>query len=152
MAVLNRALPRAHSRGKAQPTTATLRAGPILLIAAVIIVIIGLLQIIQTSQATTRTFEIQKLEQQKLELGAEVRDLEAQVAGLSSLPRIQAESQRLGLVRPQSVEAVEVNVLAPDESVDRLPSRFAPAGQPQPQEAKNDAPWWRDLIGSLPFN
>lgn len=150
MAILNRALPRSHSRDKAEPIV-TIRPGSILLIAAVVIVIIGLLQIIQTSQATTRTFEIQKLEQQKLQLGAEVRELEAQVAGLSSLPRIRAESQRLGLVRPQSIEAVDVNVGVPDESVDRLPSRFA-AGAVQFQEAETDSPWWRDVIGLLPFN
>ena len=151
MAVVNRALPRSHSRRKAEATIVNLRAGPILLIAAVAIVIIGLLQIIQTSQATTRTVEIHKLEQQKLQLGAEVRELEAQVAGLSSLPRIRGESQRLGLVRPQSIEAVEVNVGVPDEAVDRLPSRFE-AGQVQLQEADEDSPWWRDLIGLLPFN
>jgi hypothetical protein len=129
----------------------TIRPGSILLIAAVVIVIIGLLQIIQTSKATTRTFEIQKLEQQKLQLGAEVRDLEAQVAGMSSLPRIQAESQRLGLVRAQSIEAVTVNIAMPDDSVDRLPSRFA-AGAVQLHEAETDSPWWRDVIGLLPFN
>lgn len=150
MAVLNRALPRSHVREKAERLV-TIRPGSILLIAAVVIVIIGLLQIIQTSQATTRTFEIQKLEQQKLQLGAEVRELEAQVAGLSSLPRIQAESQRLGLVRAQSIEAIDVNVGVPDESVDRLPSRFA-AGAVQLQEAETDSPWWRDVIGLLPFN
>lgn len=113
--------------------------------------IIGLLQIIQTSEATTRTFAIERLEQEKLETGAEVRQLEAEVAGLSSLARIEAEAKRLGLVQPLSVQSVEVNVPADETAVDQLPTRYQPVEQ-QAEETEQDAPWWRDLLGLLPFN
>ena len=128
-----------------------MRLGQVLAVTAVAVVIIGLLQIVQTSQATTRTFEIQKLEQEKLEVGAQVRQLEAEVAGLSSLARIEGEAKRLGLVKPQSVQAVEVNVPWAGAALDRLPTRFSP-GEQQAEETGQDAPWWRDLLGLLPFN
>jgi cell division protein FtsL len=131
----------------------SLRLGQVLLIALAAVVAIGLLQIIQTSQATTASFEIQRLEQQKLELGAEVGQLEADVARLSSITRIEAEAKRLGLVRPASVQALEVNVPPPDDTaLDQLPSRFAPDDGQQSEAADQDSSWWRDLIGLLPFN
>jgi hypothetical protein len=115
-------------------------------------VVIGLLQIIQTSQATTANYQIQKLEQQKLELGAQVQQLEAEVAGLSSITRIEAESNRMGLQKPQAVQAVEVNVPVEDASVNHLPTRFAPEVQAEPKASGGDSPWWRDLLRRLPFN
>lgn len=128
-----------------------MRLGPILAVTAFVIVIIGLLQIVQTSQATTRTFAIQRLEQEKLEIGAQVRQLEAEVAGLSSIARIEGESKRLGLVKPESVQAVEVNVPEEDAGLNQLPTRYS-AEQQQTEETEQDAPWWRDLLGLLPFN
>jgi cell division protein FtsL len=115
-------------------------------------VAIGLLQIVQTSRATTANFEIQKLEQQKLELGAQVRQLEAEVAGLSSLARIEAEAKRLGLQKPQAVQAVEVNVAAEEAPVNHLPTRFSPAEAEQPEDAGGDSTWWGDLLQLLPFH
>ena len=114
--------------------------------------VIGLLQIVQTSRATTANFEIQGLEQQKLELGAQVRQLEAEVAGLSSLSRIEGEAKRLGLVKPQTVQAVEVNVAAEEAPLNRLPTRFLPAEAEQLEDAGGDSSWWRDLLQVLPFN
>jgi len=114
-------------------------------------VIIGLLQIVQTSQATTATFEIQRLEQEKLAVGAQVGQLEAEVASLSSLARIEGEAKRLGLVKPQSVQAVEVNVPVEEAGLDQLPTRYS-AEEQQAEETKQDTALWRDLLGLLPFN
>lgn len=150
MAILNRTLPR--SRAKAAAETPRLRLRPVLLISGVALTIIAVLQVVQTSQATTANFAIQDLAQQRLELQAQVRQLEAEVAGLSSLTRIEAEAKRLGLEQPQGTEAVEVNVAWAGASVDRLPTRYALEEQAPPVEEDADSPWWRDLLDHLPFN
>ena len=146
MAVLNRTI--ARTRPKAAPT-AGLHPGPVLLIAAAAIVIIGLLQVVQTSEATTKSFAIQRLEQDKLELEASVRELEADVAALSSLARIEQEARRLGLKPPEAREAVEVNVAWPGADAP-LPTRFVPEGE-EAGPAGEDSSWWQDLLRLLPF-
>ena len=110
-----------------------------------------MLQIVQTSEATTASFGIQALEQEKLELGAQVRQLEAEVAGLSSLARIEQEAKRLGLVKPQAVRSVDVNVAWDGASIERLPTRYSPDEHAQSEEAEQGSSWWRDLLGLLPF-
>ncbi len=148
MAVLNRTLERAQPKA-----TVSLRLGPVLLVAGLAIVIIALLQVVQTSEATTTSFAIQELEQERLELETSVRQLEAEVAALSSLSRIEQEARRLGLEPPQARESVEVNVawLAADE--ERLPTRFAPGeqGQAGVDGHPDSSGWWRDLLKLLPF-
>ena len=148
MAVVNRSIARA--RPKAVPT---LRLVPVLLIAGGAIVVIALLQVIQTSEATTTSFAIQRLEQQRLELEASVQGLEADVASLSSLDRIEREAQRLGLQPPKKQKTVEVNVAPPGAEEDWLPSRFAPAGDDQAEEhaGSDGSAWWEDLLDLVPF-
>ena len=148
MAVVNRSIARAGAR-----PAPSLRLVPVLLIAGAAIVIIGLLQIVQTSEATTASFAIQRLEQRRLELEASVRGLEADVAALSSLERIERESQRLGLVPPAAQETVEVNVPRTGGDEHLLPSRFAPAGEGMVEEdtSSDGSAWWDDLQDLLPF-
>ena len=95
---------------------------PILILAAAAIVVIGLLRIVQTSQATTATFAMTDMQQEKLELETNVRQLEAEVASLSSLERIEREAARLGLRSPKGVSYIEVNATWPAEAVDGLPA------------------------------
>ncbi len=148
MAVLNRTL--ARTRPKATPA---LRLGPVLLVAGLAIVVIALLQVVQTSEATTTSFAIQELEQERLELETSVRQLEAEVAALSSLSRIEQETQRLGLVPPQARASMEVNVAWPGADEQQLPTRFAPPEEEQAEsEGHPDASgWWQDLLKPLPF-
>ena len=145
MAVLNRTLDRSEPK----PAT-SLRLGPVLLIAGLAIVIIALLQIVQTSEATTTGFSIQSLKQEKLELESAVRGVEAEVAALSSIERVEREAARLGLAPATSRTTVTVNVPLPATSGGALPSRFAP-DETEEIEA-NGSPWWRELLESLPFN
>lgn len=147
MAVLNRTLVRA--KPKARPA---LRLRPTLLTAGAAILIIALLQVIQTSEATTASFNIQRLEQRHLELRLSVEQLGAEVAGLSSLSRIEQEAKRLGLVAPKDQETVAVNVPWPGAEADQLPTRFAPAGQSGEERSSGDgSAWWQDPLGLLPF-
>ena len=69
---------------------------PLLSVAAVLVIVLGLARVVQTSQATTASFAMQSLQQEKLELETNVKQLEAEVATLSSLERIEREATRLG--------------------------------------------------------
>ncbi len=146
MAVANRALGR--SEAKATPS---LRLGPLLLMAGAAIVVIALLQVVQSSEATTASFKIQRLEGQKLELETSVHQLEAEVASLSSLSRIENEAKRLGLGPAQAQESVVVNVPGPTDDLARLPSRFAPSETKQAGGDGQGSSWWRSLLKHLPF-
>lgn len=146
MAVLNRTLSRTQPKA-----TAALRLGPVLLVAGLVVLIIALLQVVQTSEATTTSFAIQRLQQEKLELEASVRQLEAEVAALSSLSRIEQEVRRLGLEPPQAQESVVVNVAWSEASEQRLPARFAPVGEEPIEVKREDSSWWQDLLKLLPF-
>jgi cell division protein FtsL len=143
VAVLNRPLDR---RQRSAPVS--LHLGPVLLVAAAAIAIVSLLRVVQTSDATTSSFAIQRLEQEKLEVEAGVGQLEAEVASLASLSRIEQEAKRLGLKPPESREVVQVNVAWPAEE-DRLPTRFALDERAEP--AEQGSSWWRDLLEFLPF-
>jgi cell division protein FtsL len=146
VAVLNRTLARA------QPGTATSpRVGQVLLVAVAAVGVIALLQVVQTSHAATASFAIQRMEQQKLELETGVRQLEAEVASLSSLSRIEREAQLLGLEPAQARESVEVNVAWTASEEGRLPTRFAPGEEEETEVEGQGSSWWRDLLDRLPF-
>ena len=95
MAILNRTLERAQAVPRIR---AALRVPPLLPVALMIIVALGLLRIIQSSEATTTNYSIQELEQQRLEARTVNSELEAEIARLSALDRIQSEAERRGLV------------------------------------------------------
>jgi cell division protein FtsL len=148
MAVLNRTIPRPLAKAPARPS---IRIGPVLLLAGAAAVIIGLLQVVQMSEATTTNFAIQKRAHEKVQLEASVRDLEANIAALSSITRVEQEANRLGLKPATSREVISVNVAWPGAS-SPLPSSLAPPEKPKAAGAPKDAPWWRDLLHLLPFN
>lgn len=148
MALLNGTIPRPLAKAPARPS---IRIGPVLLLAGAAAVIIGLLQVVQMSEATTTNFAIQKREQDKLQLEASVRDLEANVAALSSITRVEQEAKRLGLQSATSREVISVNVAWPGAS-SPLPSNLAPPKQAVTAGAPKKAPWWRHPLKLPPFN
>jgi cell division protein FtsL len=145
MAILNRTLARTQAK-LGEPRR--LRLKPILLSAALAITAIAVLQLYQTSQATTANFRMQDLQQQKLQLDASVRQLEADVASLSSLPRIEQEATRLGLQPAEQRDAVQVSVAPPAQSMG-LPSRFAPKTEETKVGGQHES-WWHKLRSLLP--
>lgn len=147
MAVANRTLGQPRRRAP----DASLQIGPVVIVAFVAITIVAVLQLAQTSGATTTNFSIQRLEQTKVEVGTVVRQLETDVAKLSSLSRIEQEArERLGLVQPRAQQTIQVNASWPAANQSQLPTRFAP----DEQAAVNgeDIAWWQDLLQLLPFN
>ncbi len=131
-------------------TSVAVRFGPFLLIAVTALVIVGLLRVVQTSQATTAGFAVQVLQQDKLEVETALRQLEADVALLSSLERIEREAQRLGLAPPSAQASVRVNVALP--AANALPTRFVPEEDAEESAGSGATSWWRSLLKPLPFN
>lgn len=132
-----------------QQTSIAVRFRPFLLIAVAALVTVGLLRVVQTSQATTAGFAVQALQQDKLEVETALRQLEADVALLSSLERIEREAQRLGLAPPAAQASVRVNVALP--AANALPTRFAPEDAEE-TAGSGATSWWRSLLKPLPFN
>ncbi len=133
-----------------QQASIAVRFGPLLLIAVAALVIVGLLRVVQTSQATTAGFAVQALQQDKLEVETALRQLEADVALLSSLERIEREAQRLGLAPPAEQASVRVNAALP--AANMLPTRFAPEEDAEESAGSGATSWWRSLLKPLPFN
>ena len=80
----------------------------------------AMLPVLQNSTATSRGFEVQQLEAQQAKLNGEIRQLESEVAALTSLDRIQRRAGDIGLV-PGS-DPIYIQVAEPGP---------APAGSPQ---------------------
>jgi cell division protein FtsL len=131
-----------------KPLPQTNNVRPVLLGAFLIVARIGLLQVAQTSNATTTGYTLNRLEQQRQDVQAQVHQLEAEVASLTSMDRIQAEAQgRLGMVPAGTVINLEVHKPPPDQQL--IPRRFAPEPKaPQPTSTS----WWQSLVRLLPFH
>jgi len=151
MAVQQRAL----AAPKLKTESRRLHLMPLLIVAASVVVVLGLLRVVQTSQATTASFAMQSLQQEKLELETSVKQLEAEVATLSSLERIEREATRLGLELPLRVSYASVNVAWSATAEDLLPVRFAPveedAALANVDGSPGEAAWWQYLLKSFPF-
>jgi hypothetical protein len=88
---------------------------------------------------------MQQLEEERVELTAEIHQLEAEVAALASLDRTErAARERLGMVPAGRLTYVSVNVESPGEAL--LPRPIVSVSP----EAGRESPWWQDLLESLP--
>jgi cell division protein FtsL len=119
----------------------------VLLWAFAVAALVGLWQVIQISDATTSGININRLEEKRLNLQASVHELEAEVAALTSLDRVEREArERLGMVPAQGQLHLEVNVPAPEQQL--IPRRFLDPETLSPEPAE---PWWEPLLRLLPF-
>src|SRR5213593_4635459 len=106
MATLDRLAPPPTSSFPARTAWSPRRA-----IAAVLTVAaaIAVLQVIQSSGFANTGQAIQRLEAQRLESSAQVHELEAEVAALQSLDRIERNGRdRLGMVPARNITYVDV--------------------------------------------
>jgi len=147
MAILNRTI----SRAELEISGPSLPLGPVLFAVGAIIAVVAVLQVMQTSRATTASFKIEQLQQQKLELETSVSQLEVQVAGLSSLARIQQEAKRLGLGPPASREVVGVSVPGPSGDSAQIPARLLQPEATDTKAGEQNSSWWDDMLKRLPF-
>jgi len=122
------------------------RAIAVALIAAAAI---ALLQVFQSGSSVDTGLSLQRLERQQADLTASVHALEAQVAALSSLDRVErAARERLGFVPAESILYLEVATQAPGGLLGPPPIA-TPATAASEGEA---VPWWRDLLRATPFD
>ncbi len=136
-------LPRPHFR---IPKRISLRW--LLVLAGLFIVAVGLVQVNQLSRVTSAGYEIDRLNQERAQKQAENSQIEADVARLSSLARVDIEARmRLGMVPAQARLYLTLNHSVPDRQT--LPTRFLPVVRPQP--APSNPPLWKRLLHKLPL-
>jgi len=143
MATLDRLAPPPTSSFPARTAWSPRRA-----IAAVLTVAaaIALLQVVQSSSFANTGQQIQGLETQKLDSTARVHQLEAEVAALSSLDRIERNARdRLGMVPARNIMYVPVAVPAPDDPLVPRPVLTTPAARVARQSI------WQRLLHLLPL-
>ena len=138
----------AIGRPIARPSPRPWNLRRILALAVSAVVLLGLLQVIQTSDATKSSYNIQHLEQERQDWSAQVHSLEAEVATLTSLDRVEREARdRLGMVPAEKVLYLQVDPPPPQQQL--IPRRFA-ASKPSVDEPGTS--WWQALLKLLPFN
>jgi len=141
------ALDRLISRPLPRPFPRITGVRPVLLGAFLVVASLGLLQVVQTSNATTTGYNLQRLEAERSAIQAEVHQLEAEVAVLTSIDRIDREARgRLGMVPAGNTITLEVHKQPPEQQL--VPLRFlSTADAPD----ITTSPWWQKLLGLLPF-
>ena len=142
MSALDRLIPRPLSRPLSQP----LSLRPVLLGAFLVIALVGLLQVTQTSGVTSTGYSLRSLEQERL--ARQAHQLEAEVAALTSMERIESEARgRLGMVAPAEVETLEVHKQPPAQQL--IPQRYFPEAAESTPKAGS---WQQRLLRLLPLH
>ncbi len=154
MAALHR--PALPVRGKlGLPAPFDRKASAKLVVAAAIGLVIGVaaLQVNQFSRLTSTGYHINELNRKRAARQADNHELEAQVARLSSLARVEWEARvRMGLAPPGQKLYIDVNQPVPDRQT--LPTRFLPQERPASVGAPIDTrhgPFWKRVLKLLPF-
>jgi cell division protein FtsL len=131
------------------PRTFGRRPGRLLLVGAIALVVVtAAFQVNRFSRLTTTGYEINDLNRVRAEKQAANHELEAEVAQLSSLARVDWEARtRLHLQPAQRIMYTQVNHEVPDRQT--LPTRFLP--RERADISIEDEPLWRQLIRLLPF-
>jgi hypothetical protein len=142
----------AHGPIPGKPTkslVSSLGAPLSLLLAIGLIVAAMLLPVVQSSDATTTGYAIQKHAQELADLDAQVYNTQAEVAQLDSTDRVRKDAARLGLVQATpAAAAISVNAPAPDGVL--LPRRFIPAPTPAPVSDVHHSMFWK-VVHALPL-
>ena len=125
------------------------RTGKLILVGAIALVIIAAgFQVNQFSRLTSTGYQINELNKERSGREAANHALEAEVAQLSSLARVDWESRtRLHLEPAQQKLYLTVNHRVPDRQT--LPTRFLPPEPPQVGQSGD--PLWKRLLKALPF-
>jgi cell division protein FtsL len=117
-------------------------------VAGALVIFGALLQVNQFSAVTGTGYEIEQLNRERAAKQAENHELEAEVARLSSLARVDIEARvRLGMEPAKRRIHMEVIGTVPDHQT--LPTRFLPS-EPAAVES-GEPPLWKRLADLLPF-
>ncbi len=145
MAALHRpALPAPRTLGK------RISGKTVFIAAAVLAAGAAILQVNQLSRATSTGYEIDALSRERAAKQAENHELEAQVAQLSSLGRVEWDARtRLHLVPAERRLFITVNQPVPDRQM--LPTRFMPPQPAAPAVKPSHRSFWKRVLGLIPF-
>ena len=125
-------------------------SGSLVLAGAVVLVIgAALLQVNQFSAVTGTGYQIESLRQERAAKLAENHALEAEVARLSSLARVEMEARtKLDMAPASRVMHLQINGPVPERQT--LPTRYLAAEDASKADAA-DPPLWKRLVDLLPF-
>ncbi|MEX2247162.1 MAG: hypothetical protein WEC75_10795 [Dehalococcoidia bacterium] len=141
-----------HRRTLALPLPAVHRPSGRLLAAGAIVLVVAaaVLQVYQLTRTTSTGYDIDALEQLRAARQAQQHRLEADVAQLSSLGRVDWEARtRLGLQPAQRQLYIGVNQPVPERQT--LPARYLPSPMPAPPLDDPDDRLWKQAVRLLPF-
>jgi len=111
------------------------------------VAVIAPLQVLQSSSVASTGETLLRLEQEKVSRTAQVHQLEAEVAALSALDRVErAARDRLGMTPARRIEYITVKTAPPSGPL--LPRPVLGA---ELAAAPDGAPWWQSLLRALPF-
>lgn len=113
--------------------------------AIVIVGISAMLPVLQNSTATSEGFNAQRSRTDETALQGQISVLEADVAQLTSLSRIERRAQEIGLHPTINPIYVHVDVAGPEPA--KIPSSYLPPAVVKPPPP---APWWRSIVDWLP--
>ena len=120
------------------------------LLAFVALPLLGLLQVNQVGDATSTGYNISRLEVERQDWSAQVRQLEAEVAALTALDRVEREARnRLGLVPAAERIYLEVPVSPPEQQ--RVPRRYLLPEDNVSTGTDSGGSNWQGLLKLLPF-
>jgi len=106
----------------------------------------GIFQVLQTSRVAEVGYQLRALETERESLDAQIRILEARIAGSSNLEHLREQAEgRLGMTQP--VEELSIAVGVPAPAVVPLPRRYV---ETPVHEAPPESTWWEEFIASLP--
>ncbi len=137
------------SRPSAQRAQGGSLSLPVVLTMAVVAIgLAGALSLLPSSQATRTTYDMRELEMARDDWQARIHELEAEIASLGSLERIDREArERLGMVPPTETIHITVDVPAPEKQI--LPERFLPTREEKTEEDRQSL--WESLLDFLPL-
>jgi hypothetical protein len=144
MAAINRPLGQART-GLSFRTPAG-RVSWWLVAAVAVLGLSAMLPVLQNSSATSQAFETRDLRAQRDALNGDVNLLEADIARLTSLVRIERRAADIGLAPATS--QVFVTVGEPGPAPAKIPAEYLPAPA---APGGRSAPWWQSLLRRLPL-
>lgn len=106
----------------------------------------AMLPVLQSSWTTSRGFETQDLEARQASLNGDIRQLESEVANLTSLNRIERRAKAIGLYPGGTPLYVQVNEAGPAPA--KIPSEYLPELN---RESGEPDSWLRSLLSRVPL-
>jgi hypothetical protein len=106
----------------------------------------AMLPVLQNSAATSRGFALQQRQVEQQRLKGDIGLIEADVARLTSLPRIERRADEIGLV--PTTDPIYITVTEPGPAPAKIPAEYLPPPAPK---ASRPASWWRSFLDWLPL-